>query len=142
VAEPSRDESPHSELTQLLKAQRKARENEIYGGLSKQERDEYNERAERIHELDTQLQLIADTEGDVAEQKREWNKESETDTPRSEARQPYGSREEDSTNAFTDFVEYKPSQSSTQSQKLSGDVWSMTNVGRNPLLNAKSYMSS
>jgi hypothetical protein len=49
------EENPHSELTQLRKAQRKTRENEVYGGLSKQERDEYTGRAERIHELNAQL---------------------------------------------------------------------------------------
>ena len=37
-------------------------------------------------------------------QKRQWNKESETDTPRGESRQPYRTREQDSTNAFTDSL--------------------------------------
>jgi hypothetical protein len=38
-------------------------------------------------------------------QGREWNKESETDTPQSEVRQPYRSREKDSTTPFIDSLE-------------------------------------
>jgi hypothetical protein len=37
-------------------------------------------------------------------QKRQWNNESETDTPRGEARQPYRTREQDSAKAFTDSL--------------------------------------
>jgi hypothetical protein len=40
-------------------------------------------------------------------QRRRWNKEAETDTPQSEARQPYRTREQDSTNAFTDSLKTK-----------------------------------
>lgn len=93
-----------SELTQLRQAQRKAREDEVYGGLSKQERDEYDGRSGRIHELECELQLAADTENDAAEQRRNWNRTSETDTPQSDERQPYRSREKDSTKAFTDSL--------------------------------------
>ena len=93
------DETPHSELIQLLKAQNRARQNEVFGGLSKQERDEYDCRGMRIHELDAQLDTIAAADTVAAEQRREWNKESETDTPRGESRQPYRTREQYSTNA-------------------------------------------
>jgi hypothetical protein len=48
------DENPHSELMRLQKAQSKARQDEVFGGLSHAEQAEYNSRARRIHELDTQ----------------------------------------------------------------------------------------
>jgi hypothetical protein len=53
------DENPHSELTGLQKAQNKARQDEVFGGLSLAEQAEYNSRAKRIHELDTQLRSSA-----------------------------------------------------------------------------------
>jgi hypothetical protein len=40
----------------------------------------------------------------AAEQRGEWNKKSETDTPQSEGRQLYCTREQDSTNASTDSL--------------------------------------
>jgi hypothetical protein len=49
------DENPHSELTGLQKAQNKARQDEVFGGLTHAEQTEYNSRAKRIHELETQL---------------------------------------------------------------------------------------
>jgi hypothetical protein len=88
----------------LRKAQSKAQQNETYGGLSKQERSEYNGRADRIHELNTQIQLSVEANRHGAEQRRDWNKASETDTTQSEARQPYRTREHDSTKAFTDSL--------------------------------------
>ena len=95
-------ETRHSELMRLRKVQIKAQQNETYGGLSKQERSEYNSRAERIHELNTQVQPPVEANRRAADQRRDWNKESETDTTQSEARQPYRVREQDSTKAFTD----------------------------------------
>ena len=48
-------ENPRSELIRLLKEQNKARQNEVYGGLSPAEKAEYDARSQRIHELeDTQ----------------------------------------------------------------------------------------
>ena len=98
------EENPQSEVTRLRKTQSLARQQEIYGGFSPAERTEYDNRAKRIEELDAQLQAIAFTDKAAAEQRREWNKSSETDTPQSEARQPYHSREKDSTTAFTDSL--------------------------------------
>jgi hypothetical protein len=46
------DETPHDELVRLRKAQIKARQNEVYGGLSHAEQAEYNSRAARIRELE------------------------------------------------------------------------------------------
>jgi hypothetical protein len=46
------DETTRSELIRLLKEQNKARQNEIYGGLSRAEQTEYDTRAKRIHELE------------------------------------------------------------------------------------------
>jgi hypothetical protein len=45
-------ESPHPELMRLLREQLRARQNEIYGGLSQAEQAEYNTRAKRIRELE------------------------------------------------------------------------------------------
>jgi hypothetical protein len=46
------DETPDDELVRLRKAQRKARQDEVYGGMSRTERAEYDSRAERIRELE------------------------------------------------------------------------------------------
>jgi hypothetical protein len=73
-------ENPHSELVYLLEEQSKTRRDEVFGGLSEQERSEYNGRAERIHELDAQLQRMANTDRDAAEQTR-GEQESQTETP-------------------------------------------------------------
>lgn len=43
--------NPVAELARLLKEQNRAREAEVFGGLSDAERDEYNRRAKRILEL-------------------------------------------------------------------------------------------
>jgi hypothetical protein len=59
--------------------------------------------ASTINELDAQLQTLASADKAAAEQRDEWNKKSETDMPQSEGRQPYRKREQDSTDAFTDF---------------------------------------
>ena len=81
-----------------------ARQDEVYGGFSESERAEFDSRAKRIKELETQLKTLTSADEVAAEQRREWNKKPETDTPQSEARQPYRNREKDSTNAFTDSL--------------------------------------
>jgi hypothetical protein len=91
-------------VTRLRKIQSLARQEEIYGGFSPAERAEYDNRAKRINELDVQLQALAIVDSAATKQRREWNKSSETDTPQSEARQPYRSREKDSTIEFTDSL--------------------------------------
>jgi hypothetical protein len=96
------EESPQSEVTRLRKAQSLARQHEVYGGFSSSERIEYDDRAKRIKELDAQLEAVAVVDNAASEQRREWNKSSETDTPQSEARQPYRSREKGSTNPHSD----------------------------------------
>jgi hypothetical protein len=45
------EEDPRSELGRLLKQQHKTRQDELYGGLSRDERAEYDAGAERIDEL-------------------------------------------------------------------------------------------
>ena len=64
-------ESPKSELARLRKRQRQARQDEVYGGFSKSERAEYDSRAERINELDAQLQTLASADKAAAEQRGE-----------------------------------------------------------------------
>jgi len=49
--------SLQSELTRLRKQQAKARQDEVFGGLSRAERAEYDARADRIHDVETELEL-------------------------------------------------------------------------------------
>ena len=58
-----------SELTLLLKDQNKARQDEVFGGLSPAERAEYNGRAERIHKLESEIRASA-----VAERRLQFAK--------------------------------------------------------------------
>ena len=97
-------ENPKSELARLREEQRQARQDEVYGGFSKSERAEYDTRAQRIHELDSQLLTMTSADEAASEQRREWNKKAETDTAQSEGRQPYRNREADSTNVATDSL--------------------------------------
>jgi hypothetical protein len=94
-------EKPESELKRLRTEQEKIRRDEVFGGLSPAERAAYNRKSDRIHELESEIQAGAVAEKSSqfakAEQRRQWNKGSDTDTPQDEARQPYRSREEDST---------------------------------------------
>ena len=101
-------ENPQSEVTRLRKAQILARQQEVYGGFSPAERAEYDERAKRIKELDAHLQASATADKAIAEQRHEWNKRPETDTPLSEARQPYRCREKDSTTTLTESSKTDP----------------------------------
>jgi hypothetical protein len=98
------DETLSAELARLRDQQFSARQNEVYGGLSKVEQADYDARAKRIYELTKQVEAIASSSRAQAEQRREWNKSSETDTPQSEARQPYRSREKDSTTEYVDSL--------------------------------------
>jgi uncharacterized protein YdaT len=101
------NEKLQAELTRLRKLQSDARYNEIFGGFSKLERNEYEERQKRIYILQAHLEEGAVAEQPMtagANQRREWNRRSETDIPQAEARQQYHSREKDSSKAFTDSL--------------------------------------
>jgi hypothetical protein len=89
-------------LTNLRKKQSKAWEDEPFGGLSAEEKSEYDERTERINDLEKQLASRPQPDAASQEQKRGWSEDAETDTPQAEARQPYGSREKASGNSLTD----------------------------------------
>jgi hypothetical protein len=82
-------EDPESEVARLREEQSKTRRNEVYGGLSRAERAEYNRQAERIHVLERTIQARAvaekSSQSAKAEQRRQWKEESETDTPQAEA---------------------------------------------------------
>jgi hypothetical protein len=95
-------EEPESELKRLYAEQAKTRQDEVFGVLSPAERAAYNARTERINELVIALAAIAGVKKSrqqaKADQRGQWNKESETDTPQSEAHQTYRSRENDSAN--------------------------------------------
>jgi hypothetical protein len=91
------EEKLQSELTRLRKEQKKARQDEVFGGFSDAEQAEYDENAERICELESEHREEVPSSENLqfatAEHRRQWNKDSETDTPQSEAHQPYRSRE-------------------------------------------------
>jgi hypothetical protein len=53
------EENPQSELTRLRKEQNKARDDEVFGGLSPAELVVYNGKAKRIHELENYFQASA-----------------------------------------------------------------------------------
>ena len=71
------EEKPQFELIRLRKEQNKARQDEVFGGLSPAERAEYNGKAERIHELESDFQASAVAKKSLqsakAEQNRQWN---------------------------------------------------------------------
>jgi hypothetical protein len=58
-----------SELIRLRKDQTKARQDEVFGGLSPAERAEFNGKAERIHKLESEIQACA-----VAEKRLQFTK--------------------------------------------------------------------
>jgi len=66
-----------SELTRLRKEQNKARQNEVFGGLSPAERAEYNGKAERIHKLESEIQASTVAEKRLqlvkSEEHNQWN---------------------------------------------------------------------
>ena len=62
-----------------------------------------DENGKAVHERCYVQQILAPGSA----QRHQWNKESQTDTPQNEARQPYRTREQDSTNAFTDSLKTK-----------------------------------
>ena len=99
-------EKPESELNRLRTEQRKTRQDEVFGGLSPAELAAYDGKTKRIDELETALAATADAKKTrqhaSADQRREWNKESETDTPHGEARQPYRGRETSSADSSKD----------------------------------------
>jgi hypothetical protein len=95
-------ESPETEVLRLLKEQNKARQDEVFGGLSTAERADYNRKAARILELETCLgeNIFRSRSAEAkARQSDGWDQTSETDTPQSRARQPYRDREKDSRNS-------------------------------------------
>jgi hypothetical protein len=53
------DEIPRAELARLRERQHNIRQNEVYGGLSRAERADYDARAKRIYELTKQIETIA-----------------------------------------------------------------------------------
>lgn len=93
-------ETPQSELKRLREEQRETRQDEVFGGLSSLEREEYDRKTKRIYELQREIEASAAAEKSLqstrAKQRQQWDKEPETDKPKSEARQPYRSREADS----------------------------------------------
>src|SRR5580692_11663956 len=93
------NESPSTELERLRERRLVIRRNEVYGGLSKAERAEYEAVARRIDALIKAIALF-----DRAQAAETRVESPETDTPQNGARQPYRSREKDSTTAFVGAV--------------------------------------
>lgn len=77
-------ENPESEVKRLRKEQNEALDDEVFGGLSPSERAQYDRKIKRINELTIQLAASAgakkSSQSVKPEQKRQWNKEPETDT--------------------------------------------------------------
>ena len=91
-------ESPLAEVLRLLREQNKARKDEVFGGLSAAERADYNRKAARILELESCLggDIFRSRSAEAAARRSDgWDQTSETDTPQSNARQPYRDREKD-----------------------------------------------
>jgi hypothetical protein len=99
-------ENAEFELKRLRAEQAKTRQDEVFGGLSPAERAGYDAKTKRINELEIALAAIASAKNSrhyaKANQRAQWNEEAVTDTPQSEAHQPYGSRETDSSTRFKD----------------------------------------
>lgn len=94
-----RDDASYSELIRLRKEQTKTREEEVFGGLLPAERAQYDQKAQRINELEIELRNSGVFEksierGAERKQRSQWNEEAERDAHQSEAHQPYRSREE------------------------------------------------
>lgn len=53
-------ESSQVELTRLRREQSQARQNEVFGGLSTEERVDYEIKAGRIHELEHEVMIEAE----------------------------------------------------------------------------------
>ena len=94
-------EKPEFELKRLRTETLKIMQKEVYGGLSSEERAQYDGKCERIHELVKEIQVSAaaqmNSESATREQQHQWDKTAETDTSQLKGRQTYRSREKDST---------------------------------------------
>jgi hypothetical protein len=92
-------ETPQTEIMRLLREQIQSREEEVFGGLSRAERAEYNRKSARINHLEILLQAeaiaqhLAAPDGDTRRNSTEWRAKPEEDIPQNNARQPYRSRE-------------------------------------------------
>ena len=102
----SNNNTSEKELARLRKEQSKASRDEIFGGFTTGERAAYEARGRRIHALEAEIVESRNKESEVqtraVKQRTEWNRQSEPDTPQSQARQPYRSRESNSSKAFSD----------------------------------------
>ena len=114
-------EKPESELKRLRTEQNQTRRDEVFGGLSPAERAAYDRKSKRIYELESEIQasdIAEKSSGSAkAEQRLQWNKEPETDTPQGEAHQPYRSREQRSTGSSTDSRRQRGTAKKTPEEK-------------------------
>ena len=101
-----KEQSDRRGIKHLLDEQRKARRDEVFGGFTAGERRAYEARRSRIHDLTEEILEVRRKEAEAnltaAKQRHDWNEQAQTDTSQNEARQPYRSRESDSSRAFTD----------------------------------------
>jgi len=100
------NEKPEYELRRLYTEQAQTRRDEVFGGMWRAERAEYNVKALRIRRLEGEIQASAgakkSSQTATVTQRSQWKEESETDTPQAVARQPYRSREKDSLDPYSD----------------------------------------
>jgi hypothetical protein len=78
-------EKPESELAQLQKEQSKTKRDEVFGGLSDEERAEYDRKTKRINELVIETSAVTkkSSQSSKAEPLRRSDKESKTKQPSS-----------------------------------------------------------
>jgi DNA replication initiation complex subunit (GINS family) len=98
----SNRKTAEEELARLLEQKRKVRHEEVFGGFTQSERAAYDTLSNRIRDLENEVLEARQMASAAASQRGDWNKRSETDTPQSNARQPYRGRERDSSKTFTD----------------------------------------
>jgi hypothetical protein len=101
-------ETPQTEIMRLLREQIQSREDEVFGGLSRAERADYNRKDARINHLEILLQAQATAQKsvgpDASDRRRKsikWAAKPEEDIPQENARQPYRSRESRSSGKTT-----------------------------------------
>ena len=121
-------ETPQTEIMRLLREQIQSREDEVFGGLSRAERAEYNQKNARINHLEILLQAEAiaqDPRGpDESDRRRnsiEWTAKPEEDIPQENARQPYRSRESRSSRKTSESSNANPGKARNESEEADGE---------------------
>jgi hypothetical protein len=121
-------ETPQTEIMRLLREQIQSREDEVFGGLSRAERSEYNRKNARINHLEILLQAeaiaqksLGPDESDRRRNSIEWTAKPEEDIPQENARQPYRSRESGSSRKTSKSSDNNPGKAENESEDADGE---------------------